>query len=198
MDRFDDVFFVLELMATDLTRVLPSNIELSPEHIRRLVFQLIHGIYYTHTSRVFLSNLKPSSILINTQCGLFIVGCDLSRASVDYNELYPSSTQTASLLSGLRPETHRGRPHQLLHPHRHAVLRLHDRRELNKCLALFMDHNPEDQLQLIVNACGTPSSEAFKSVREAHARAHLASMPKCPRHHMEDLFSTAESLSLDL
>jgi len=78
-DNFNDVFVVFELMPTDLNRVLRSKIELSSEHIRWLMYQLLRGIHYLHTARVFHRDLKPNNILINAECDLRI--CDFGMSS---------------------------------------------------------------------------------------------------------------------
>lgn len=198
-DRFDDVFVVLELMPTDLTRVLRSKIELSNEHIRWLVFQLIRGIYYIHTSRVFHRDLKPSNILINAQCDLRIVDFGLSRAAFDYQE--PDVVFWTDYVA-----TRWYRAPELIMAGSSNYTTAIDMwsigcifaEMLNKGRALFPGHNPENQLELIVDACGSPSPEAIASVRDARARAHLARMPRRPRRPMRELFPAADPLALDL
>lgn len=78
-DRFNDVFVVLELMPTDLARVLRSSIVLSNDHIRWLVYQLLRGMAFLHSAHVFHRDLKPSNILINASCDLRIIDFGLAR-----------------------------------------------------------------------------------------------------------------------
>ncbi|CDF39700.1 Mitogen-activated protein kinase 14-1, MPK14-1 [Chondrus crispus] len=196
---FDDVFVVLELMPTDLTRVLRSKIELSNEHIRWLVFQLIRGIYYIHTSRVFHRDLKPSNILINAQCDLRIVDFGLSRAAVDCQE--PDAVFWTDYVA-----TRWYRAPELIMAGASNYTPAIDMwsigcifaEMLNKGRALFPGHNPENQLDLIVDALGNPSPEAAASVREPRARTHLARMPRRPRRPMKELCPTADAPALDL
>lgn len=198
-DRFDDVFVVLELMPTDLTRVLRSKIELSNEHIRWLVFQLIRGIYYIHTSRVFHRDLKPSNILINAQCDLRIVDFGLSRAAFDHEQ--PDLVYWTDYVA-----TRWYRAPELIMAGAANYTTAIDMwsigcifaEMLNKGRALFPGHNPEHQLQLIVNVCGTPSQDAINSVRDSRARAHLMRMPPRARRPLREFFPHAEPLALDL
>eukprot|EP00177_Eucheuma_denticulatum_P005078 GFKZ01009255.1.p1 GENE.GFKZ01009255.1~~GFKZ01009255.1.p1 ORF type:complete len:551 (-),score=77.53 GFKZ01009255.1:1668-3320(-) len=198
-DRFDDVFVVLELMPTDLTRVLRSKIELTGEHIRWLVFQLIRGIYYIHTSRVFHRDLKPSNILINAQCDLRIVDFGLSRAAFDSQE--PDLVLWTDYVA-----TRWYRAPELIMAGTANYTTAIDMwsvgcifaEMLNDGRALFPGHNPEDQLQQIVNVCGSPSPDAIAAVRDARARAHLQRMPRRSRRSMRDLFPHADPQAVDL
>lgn len=198
-DRFDDIFVVLELMPTDLTRVLRSRIELTNEHIRWLIFQLIRGIYYIHTSRVFHRDLKPSNILINAQCDLRIVDFGLSRAALDYQE--PDLVFWTDYVA-----TRWYRAPELMMAGTSNYTTAIDMwsigcifaEMLNNGRALFPGHNPEDQLQLIVNVCGSPSPEAIASVRDARARAHLARMPRHSRKPLRELFPRSDPMAIDL
>lgn len=198
-DRFDDIFVVLELMPTDLTRVLRSRIELTGEHIRWLIFQLIRGIYYIHTSRVFHRDLKPSNILINAQCDLRIVDFGLSRAALDYQE--PDLVFWTDYVA-----TRWYRAPELMMAGTSNYTTAIDMwsigcifaEMLNNGRALFPGHNPEDQLQLIVSICGSPSPDAIASVKDARARAHLARMPRHPRRPLKELFPHSDPMAIDL
>lgn len=196
--RFDDVFVVLELMPTDLTRVLRSRIELSNEHIRWLVFQLIRGIYYIHTSRVFHRDLKPSNILINAECDLRIVDFGLSRAAVDCQE--PDAVFWTDYVA-----TRWYRAPELIMAGASNYTPAIDMWSIGCIFAemlnkrpIFPGQNPEHQLDLIVNALGKPSPEAAASVRDSRARAHLARMPRRARRPMHELCPTADPPALDL
>lgn len=90
-DRFNDVFVVLELMPTDLSRVLRSSIVMSNDHIRWLVYQLLRGMAFLHSAHVFHRDLKPSNILINAECDLRIIDFGLARL--------PSTLREAPLLT---------------------------------------------------------------------------------------------------
>ncbi|KAI0559617.1 Mitogen-activated protein kinase 14-1 MPK14-1 [Gracilaria domingensis] len=198
-DRFDDVFVVLELMPTDLMRVLRSRIELSPDHIRWLVFQLIRGIFYIHTSRVFHRDLKPSNILINARCDLRIVDFGLSRAAFDTQE--PDAVFWTDYVA-----TRWYRAPELIMAANTNYTTAIDMwsigcifaEMLNNGRAIFPGHNPEDQLQRIINVSGTPTPEAVAAVREPRARALIARMPPRQRKPLKQLFPQAEPLAIDL
>lgn len=197
--NFDDVFVVLELMPTDLTRVLRSKIELSSEHIRWLVFQLTRGIFYLHTSRVFHRDLKPSNILINARCDLRIVDFGLSRAAFDNNE--PDVVLWTDYVA-----TRWYRAPELIMATSSNYTTAIDMwsigcifaEMLNNGRPMFPGHNPEDQLQIIINFCGSPSPEAIAAVREPRARALLSRMPPQAQKPLQSYFPNADPLALDL
>ena len=198
-DRFDDVFVVLELMPTDLTRVLRSKIELSGEHIRWLVFQLIRGIYYMHTSRVFHRDLKPSNILINAKCDLRIVDFGLSRAAFDCQEPEPVFwTEYVATRWYRAPELIMAGCSNYTTAIDMWSIGCIFAEMLNNGRAMFPGHNPEDQLQLIVNVCGSPDADAVAAVREPRARAHLSRMPYRPRKPLKEVFPDADTMGIDL
>ncbi|CAN8072572.1 unnamed protein product [Agarophyton chilense] len=198
-DRFDDVFVVLELMPTDLMRVLRSRIELSPDHVRWLVFQLIRGIFFIHTSRVFHRDLKPSNILINARCDLRIVDFGLSRAAFDNQE--PDAIFWTDYVA-----TRWYRAPELIMASNTNYTTAIDMwsvgcifaEMLNNGRAIFPGQNPEDQLHRIINVCGTPTPEAVAAVREPHARALIARMPPRQRRPLIQLFPHVDPLALDL
>lgn len=198
-DRFEDVFVVLELMPTDLTRVLRSRIELTPDHIRWLVFQLIRGIYYIHTCRVFHRDLKPSNILINASCDLRIVDFGLSRAAFDNQQ--PDTVFWTDYVA-----TRWYRAPELIMAGTSNYTTAIDMwsvgcifaEMLNNGTAMFPGNNPEDQLNRIVNFCGKPNSDAIASVRDPRARAFLDQLPPTKSKPLREVFPSAEPMALDL
>lgn len=80
LHKFNDTFVVFELMPTDLSRLLRSNTVLKPEHVKYFMFQLLRGINFMHSAKVFHRDLKPNNILINSKCELRICDFGLARA----------------------------------------------------------------------------------------------------------------------
>lgn len=71
-------------METDLHRVIYSKQDLSLDHIKYFVFQILKGLQHMHSANVIHRDLKPSNLLLNKDCDLKI--CDLGLARGYNNE----------------------------------------------------------------------------------------------------------------
>jgi serine/threonine protein kinase len=76
---FDDLYFVIDLMQTDLRRTIDSVNVISAEHRRYFVYQILSAIKYLHSSGVAHRDVKPSNILLNTNCMLKLCDFNLAR-----------------------------------------------------------------------------------------------------------------------
>ena len=81
--EFNDVYIVMDLMDTDLHRVIYSTQSLSDQHIQFLMFQLLSAVAYLKSSNVIHRDLKPSNILVNSACELRVCDFGLARGLVD-------------------------------------------------------------------------------------------------------------------
>ena len=76
---FEDIYFVNDLMETDLHRVIYSHQELTDDHIQYFIYQVLRGVLYIHSSSVIHRDLKPSNLLLNKSCDLKICDFGLAR-----------------------------------------------------------------------------------------------------------------------
>ena len=74
---FKDLYVVFELMETDLHQVIKANDDMTIEHHRYFLYQLLRGMKFIHTARVYHRDLKPKNILVNSDCKLKI--CDFGK-----------------------------------------------------------------------------------------------------------------------
>ena len=72
LDQFKDVYIVLDLMESDLHRIIHSKQELTEEHVRFFTYQILRGLKYVHSANVVHRDLKPSNLLVNENCDLKI------------------------------------------------------------------------------------------------------------------------------
>lgn len=77
---FEDIYFVTDLMETDLHRVIYSQQDLTDDHIQYFMYQILRGVLYIHSSSVIHRDLKPSNLLLNKNCDLKICDFGLARA----------------------------------------------------------------------------------------------------------------------
>lgn len=79
-DHFTDLYFVTDLMDTDLFQLLKSKqARLLEEHCQYLVHQLLCGLMYIHSAGIIHRDLKPANLLTNAECDLKICDFGLAR-----------------------------------------------------------------------------------------------------------------------
>ena len=72
LDKFRDIYIVFDLMESDMHKVIHSRQEISDEHIRYFLYQILRGLKYIHSANVIHRDLKPSNLLVNENCDLKI------------------------------------------------------------------------------------------------------------------------------
>ncbi|KAG6491258.1 hypothetical protein ZIOFF_052595 [Zingiber officinale] len=175
--EFKDIYVVFELMESDLHQVIKANDDLTPEHHRFFLYQLLRSLKYIHAANVFHRDLKPKNILANADCKLKI--CDFGLARVAFNDAptaifwtdyvatrwYRAPELCGSFFSKYTPaidiwsigcifaEMLTGRP-------------------------LFPGKNVVHQLDIMTDFLGTPSAESISKIRNEKAKRYLSSMRK--------------------
>ncbi len=198
---FNDVFLVQELMPTDLMRVMHSRIELSPDHVRWLAYQLLRGVHHIHAANVFHRDLKPSNILINAMCDLRICDFGLARAARD-----DAADNDAVFWTDYVATRWYRAPELIMTNYTYYTTAI-DMWSLGLIIAelfnngqpLFPGVNALNQLELITAVTGTPTEAGLRAVRNPNARKHLASMEPRPRKPLREVLARAddpEALSL--
>ncbi|PPD73000.1 hypothetical protein GOBAR_DD30102 [Gossypium barbadense] len=72
-ENFNDVYIVYELMDTDLRQIIRSDQQLTDDHCRYFVYQILRGLKYAHSANVLHRDLKPINLLLNANGNLKIV-----------------------------------------------------------------------------------------------------------------------------
>ena len=80
-EKFDDIYFVNELMQSDLGAIIKSEQKLSDDHVQFFLYQILRGLKYVHSAGVLHRDLKPRNLLVNSNCDLRI--CDFGLARTD-------------------------------------------------------------------------------------------------------------------
>lgn len=83
---YEDIYFITELMGTDLHRVIYSKQELNDEYIQFFLYQIVRGVLYMHSANVIHRDLKPSNILSNADCHIKICDLGLGRGGMPENQ----------------------------------------------------------------------------------------------------------------
>ena len=65
LDEFKDLYIVMELVKSDLGKVLDKGLELSEGLTRTIMVQLVAALQYLHCANILHRDLKPENVLIN-------------------------------------------------------------------------------------------------------------------------------------
>jgi serine/threonine protein kinase len=76
---FEDIYCVMDLLDTDLHKIIYSKNTLTDDHIKYFVYQILRGMKYIHSASVLHRDLKPSNLLLNGNCDLKICDFGLAR-----------------------------------------------------------------------------------------------------------------------
>lgn len=79
LETFQDIYVVFDLMESDLHKIIYSKQDLSEEHVRYFLYQLLRGLKYIHSANVIHRDLKPSNLLVNEDCQLKIGDFGMAR-----------------------------------------------------------------------------------------------------------------------
>ncbi|MEW5298717.1 MAG: hypothetical protein WDW36_001806 [Sanguina aurantia] len=193
--EFKDIYVVFELLETDLHQVIKANDDLTPEHHQFFLYQMLRGLKYIHSAKVFHRDLKPKNILANSDCKLKICDFGLARPAFDnlpttvfwtdyvatrwyrapelcgsFFAKYSPSIDTWSI-GCIFAEVLLGKP-------------------------LFPGRNVVHQLELITDLLGSPSAEVINKVRNEKARRFLTNMRRKPGVPFEQHFPRADKVAL--
>ncbi|XP_051125971.1 mitogen-activated protein kinase 19-like isoform X2 [Andrographis paniculata] len=194
---FKDIYVVFELMESDLHQVIKANDDLTNEHQRFFLYQMLRALKYMHTANVYHRDLKPKNILANANCKLKI--CDFGLARVAFNDT-PSTIFWTDYVA-----TRWYRAPELCGSFFSKYTPAIDIWSIGCIFAevltgkpLFPGKSIVHQLDLITDLLGTPSVDTISGVRNEKARKYLMDMKKkCPIPFAKK-FPNADPLALKL
>ncbi|XP_048828300.1 mitogen-activated protein kinase 6-like [Brienomyrus brachyistius] len=113
LTEVSSVYIVQEYMETDLCRLLERG-QLSEDHARLFMYQLLRGLKYIHSANVLHRDLKPANLFVNTENLVLKIG-DFGLARV----LDPHYSHKGHLSEGLVTKWYRS-PRLLLSPNNYT------------------------------------------------------------------------------
>ncbi|RLN50553.1 hypothetical protein BBJ29_004801 [Phytophthora kernoviae] len=198
LSKFEDVYIVSQLMATDLHRVIYSRHALSDEHIAFFMYQMLCAMKYVHSANVIHRDLKPSNVLVNANCELKICDFGLARGVFPEEEL--ELTEYVVTRWYRAPEIMLGCM---------KYTREVDVWSMGCIFAEMMSRKPLfpgqdyiDQLHLIMNALGAPNDQELYFLTNARARkfmnAEFQKRGPNPTKPLAHMFTESPPDALDL
>jgi len=194
-ESFNEIFIVIELMGTDLHRLISSKRKLQDEHLQTFIYQILRGLKCVHSARVFHRDLKPNNVLINTNCDLkicdFGTGRGIGRKQLNMTLMEQVTTRWYRPPEGLMQATQ----------YTSAV----DVWSVGCILAelilrrpLFPGKHNYDQLDQIFSILGTPPKEFIEKLQNEKYRNHLRGLPPKEKQPFEEVFPNANPQAIDL
>jgi mitogen-activated protein kinase 1/3 len=189
------VYLVLELMDTDLCRVLARHQRLSTDHIRHFTYQLLKALKFLHSGNVVHRDLKPSNRFVNSD-GTLKVG-DFGFARIVGDPRDPDLQSETILTRWYRA------PEVLLNMSNYgAGIDVWSAgcivAEMLLGRPLLPGQSNVNMLTLIVELLGSPSLDDVRQVTNASARTFLDSLPRCVKKDFRKVFEGCDTQAIDL
>ncbi|KAG2425278.1 hypothetical protein HXX76_013860 [Chlamydomonas incerta] len=201
-NTFKDLYVCFELMESDLHTVIGANDDLTADHHKVFLFQLLRGLNFMHSNGVLHRDLKPKNILANSNCKLKI--CDFGLARPHLLDGAGAAPLTPVLWTDY-VATRWYRAPELCGCFYGRYSSAVDMWSIGCIFAevllgkpLFPGRDAVNQLQLITDLLGKPPPHVIDAIGNVKARAFLNALePKRPRQ-LSSKFPAADPLALDL
>ncbi|KAI8809100.1 hypothetical protein BJ742DRAFT_806292 [Cladochytrium replicatum] len=186
---FDDIYFVTELLGTDLHRLLSAR-PLDKQFVQFFLYQILRGLKYVHSAGVVHRDLKPSNILVNENCDLKIADFGLARV-------------TESQMTGYVSTRYYRAPEIML------TWQKYDEAvdiwsvgcifaEMLEGKPLFPGKDHVHQFSIITELLGSPPDDMVQTIASENTLRFVQSLPRRERIPFPERFPTVEPAALDM
>lgn len=155
LDQFVDVLVLSDLMESDLHQIIVSPQQLTEDHVKVFIYQVLRGLKYLHSAKIIHRDLKPGNLLVNSNCLLKI--CDFGFARAVEPDRNTAMTLEVVTQYYRAPELLAGCKHYDTAIDMWSVGCIFA--ELLGRRILFEASTPDAQLEMITDLLGTPSVE---------------------------------------
>ncbi|XP_052523764.1 mitogen-activated protein kinase 12 isoform X2 [Tympanuchus pallidicinctus] len=179
----------MPFMGTDLSKIMKHE-KLTEDRIQFLVYQILKGLKYIHSSGIIHRDLKPGNLAVNEDCELKILDFGMARHTdsemtgyvvtrwyrapeVILNWMHYTQTVDIWSVGCIMAEMIMGRP-------------------------LFRGNDHLDQLKEIMKITGTPSQDFVQKLKSQEAKNYIKSLPKVQKKDFASVLKHASPLAVNL
>lgn len=191
-NKFNSITFVVDLMDTDLFQIIYSKQKLNVDHRKYFMYQILRGLKYIHSANILHRDLKPSNLLVNENCDLKICDFGLARVQQHGHELSEYVTT----------RWYRAPEVLLNYDHTDYAMDIWSVgcifAELLLRQPLLPGKSTLNQLSIIVQTLGSPTSEDLRACKNPKALRYMKALPHVDPIRWESKFRNATRDEIDL
>jgi mitogen-activated protein kinase 15 len=197
-DNDKDIYLIFEYMETDLHAVIRANI-LEDIHKRFIIYQLLKAIKYMHSAQVIHRDMKPSNLLLNSECLVKVADFGLARL-IDAPKEDGGRQQVLTDYVATRwyraPEILLGSTTYTKGVDMWSIGCILG--ELLGGKPMFPGTSTMNQIDRIIEVTGRPSKEDIDSIQSEFAAQMLENLPEPNERGLESMYPNADADSHDL
>jgi len=197
-DNDKDIYLTFEFMETDLHAVIRANI-LEDIHKQFIVYQTLKALKYMHTGQVIHRDMKPSNLLLNSECLVKVADFGLAR-SVDFKDKEPGRHPVLTDYVATRwyraPEILLGSTNYTKGVDMWSVGCILG--ELLGGKPMFPGTSTMNQLDRIIEVTGRPSPTDIEAIQSEFAATMLDSLPDVEPRSLQSMYPNASEDAIDL
>ncbi|KAF9532060.1 CMGC/MAPK protein kinase [Crepidotus variabilis] len=197
LDEFKEIYFIQELMQTDLHRVIRTQ-HLTDDHCQYFVYQTLRALKSIHSADIVHRDLKPANLLLNANCDLKICDFGLARS---VKTSVPGGKEVGLMTEYVATRWYRA-------PEIMLSFKMYTKAidiwavgcilaELLTGRPLFPGRDYSHQLDLILDVIGTPSLDEFYAITSRRSRDYIRALPIRKKRPFPTLFPHASAEAID-
>ena len=194
-DNDRDIYLTFEYMETDLHAVIRANI-LEDIHKQYIMYQLLKTLKYMHSAEILHRDMKPSNILLNSECHMKVADFGLARSITAIENEKTILTDYVATRWYRAPEILVGSNKYSKGVDMWSIGCILG--ELLGGKSMFPGTSTMNQLDRLIEVTGRPNQEAIAAMRSPFAQTMLDSLPHSNKKNLAELYPNASPDALDL